>query len=419
MSSPTEPTADSPVPQPEDEVPSSPGFESSPSSPALGGSLAPEVDSDDDIEEDKDSSSSGSNSSSLNVAHLSEADRSALYATLMPKTIQQPADIQKVHVVKIALLYNPKSGAKKGEKLAHQAVKLFNKRGVDVELFPLQRKGHAKDICKTINVDNYSTICILGGDGTVHESINGYMEREDDARTRVPLSVLPGGTGNSFILEIQGEVKLKTAVEHIIRGLSCSIDISRVFFPSNETSIFLFNSLHWGMASNVNMMAEQLRWMGKAVRYTTASLMEVFKGEKTLAIIEMVDKDGVRTTVKGEYSLCIANNIQTAAKGMKLAPDAKLNDGLIDVILVNSKKALDLAQLFPKFYDGSHVKLKFVEYKQVKSFLIIPLEKDDPEYMEGFYNPDVVEEILDIDGELSGIAPFKCTVIPRALRVIV
>jgi diacylglycerol kinase family enzyme len=137
--------------------------------------------------------------------------------------------------------------------------------------------------------------------------------------------------------------------------------------------------------------------MGKAVRYTTASLMEVFKGEKTLAIIEMVDKgregvlrsrkrrwkegrilneasinainiDGVRTTVKGEYSLCIANNICTAAKGMKLAPDAKLNDGLIDVILVNSKKTLDLAQLFPKFYDGSHVKLKFVEYKQVHLF---------------------------------------------------
>lgn len=58
--------------------------------------------------------------------------------------------VVQVHVVKIALLYNPKSGAKKGEKLAHQAVKLFNKRGVDVELFPLQRKGHAKDICKVL-----------------------------------------------------------------------------------------------------------------------------------------------------------------------------------------------------------------------------------------------------------------------------
>jgi diacylglycerol kinase family enzyme len=68
-----------------------------------------------------------------------------------------------------------------------------------------------------------------------------------------------GGTGNSFVLEIQGEVKIKTAVQHIIRGLSVTIDISKVFFPSNETSIYLFNSLHWGMASNVNMMAEQLR----------------------------------------------------------------------------------------------------------------------------------------------------------------
>jgi diacylglycerol kinase family enzyme len=58
----------------------------------------------------------------------------------------------QVHVVKIALLYNPKSGAKKGEKLAHQAQKLFHNHGVDVEMFPLQRKGHAKDICKVIRV---------------------------------------------------------------------------------------------------------------------------------------------------------------------------------------------------------------------------------------------------------------------------
>lgn len=45
---------------------------------------------------------------------------------------------------------------------------------------------------KTINVDLYSCICVLGGDGTVHESINGYMERDDDARLRVPLAVIPG-----------------------------------------------------------------------------------------------------------------------------------------------------------------------------------------------------------------------------------
>jgi diacylglycerol kinase (ATP) len=336
----------------------------------------------------------------------------------MPKTISLPADISKTHVTKVALLYNPKSGAKKGEKLAKQATKMLNSHGVAVDLISLERKNHAKELCRTMDVFQYNAICILGGDGTFHESINGYMERTDDARLRVPLAALPGGTGNSFVLELQGNVDIKTAVEHVIRGLSCPIDISKVFFPSTETHEYLFNSLHWGMASNVNVMAEQLRWMGKAVRYTTASLLEVFKGEKTLAIIQMEDKDGKRTTVKGEYSLCIANNIRTAAKGMKLAPDAMLNDGLIDVILINSKKTTDLAQLYPKFHDGSHVKLKFVEYKQVKSFSIIPLEKDDPEYVEGGI-PDVAEEILDIDGELSGIAPFKCTVIPRAIRVIV
>lgn len=204
------------------------------------------------------------------------------------------------------------------------------------------------------------------------------MEREDDARLRVPLAVIPGkhdlllfcktvkfnfkiltirshwcniwfslvgGTGNSFVLELQGEVKIKTAVQHIIRGLSVSIDISKVFislflmhfnilyyfiwFSSfynniviNRNTLLMCNrfssppmrpastsSIHcigvwpltwtwWLNNSGISysIFFSLLRywlyysWMGKAVRYTTASLMEVFKGEKTLAIIEMVDK---------------------------------------------------------------------------------------------------------------------------------
>eukprot|EP01114_Cavostelium_apophysatum_P017889 TRINITY_DN5406_c0_g1_i1.p1 TRINITY_DN5406_c0_g1~~TRINITY_DN5406_c0_g1_i1.p1 ORF type:complete len:414 (-),score=60.68 TRINITY_DN5406_c0_g1_i1:75-1226(-) len=357
---------------------------------------------------------------SISVVNLgNQESQPGLWDSLLPKTFITPANPTKIHVTKVAILFNPKSGAKKGEKLAKKAEQIFRSHGVLVELIPLQRKGHARELCRTMDVDKYSVICILGGDGTFHESINGYMERTDNARLRVPLAVLPGGTGNSFALELQGQVNLKTSIEHIFRGLCANIDICSVFFPSNEQTIYSFNSLHWGMASNVNITAEQLRWMGKAIRYTTASLMEVFKGEMTMAYVEMVDRDGKVIRMKEEFSLCIANMICTAAKGMKIAPDAKLNDGLIDVLLVKSKKTTDLAQMFPKFYDGSHVKLKFVEYHQVKSFCIIPLEKDDPDFVEGNFNTDVMEEILDIDGELSGIAPFKCTVIPKALKVII
>lgn len=85
---------------PRNDMPSSPVFgrQSPPLSPQVGGE---DIDDDiglEDAEIDKDDSSSGS-ASSLNVAHLSEADRSALYATLMPKSIQQPADIQKVYSI--------------------------------------------------------------------------------------------------------------------------------------------------------------------------------------------------------------------------------------------------------------------------------------------------------------------------------
>jgi len=334
---------------------------------------------------------------------------------VLPEVFIKPAHTTTIKVKAIALIYNPKSGAKKGEKRAKKAVQFLSKHEIAVDLFPTQKRNHAEELCQTLNVDKYDVICLLGGDGTLHEAINGYMRRTDDAKSRIPLAVLPGGTGNSFVLELQGIVDFDSALQRIVRGITVPIDLAEVFFPTAEDKIYLFNSLHWGMASKVNVKAEQLRWMGKAIRYTTAALLEIVQGEMTSAIVEIIDKDGKRIRMKkNQYSFCIANNICTAAKGMKLAPDAKLNDGLIDLLLFRSDHMKDLAQVFRKFYDGTHTQLDFVDYFQVKSFLIIPLEKENADEEE----QEVLEEILDIDGELKGIAPFKCTVLPRALRVI-
>jgi len=337
----------------------------------------------------------------------------------LPETFIRPGDSSRINVKRVALIYNPKSGAKKGEKMSKDAVQFFTKHEITVDLVPTQKKNHAEELCRTLDViGKYDVVILLGGDGTLHEGINGWMTRNDDARKSIPLAVIPGGTGNSFVLELQnGIVDFRTSLERIVRGIVCPIDLAEVYFPTTENKIYLFNSLHWGMASKVNVKAEQLRWMGKAIRYTTAALLEIVNGEMTSAIIEIVDKDGVRKTMRNQYSFVIANNICTAAKGMKMAPDAKLNDGLMDLLLFRSDHMKDLAQVFRKFYDGTHTKLDFVDYYQVKSFLIIPLEKEEKGLE--IEDQEVMEEILDIDGELKGIAPFKCTVLPRSIKVIV
>lgn len=70
---------------------------------------------------------------------------------------------------------------------------------VKVDMVPLERKGHGEELCETMSIEGIDVICCLGGDGTFHECVNGYMRRKDDARLKVPLAVLPGGTGNSTL----------------------------------------------------------------------------------------------------------------------------------------------------------------------------------------------------------------------------
>jgi diacylglycerol kinase family enzyme len=292
----------------------------------------------------------------------------------------------------------------------------------------------------------------------------------------VPLALIAGGTGNSFALELQGSTRLRHVVATIARGLHVPIDIARITMPrasasasssapaaaspvasasslpapspaepeTQEEVLYCFNSLHWGLGSKVNVMAERLRWMGNAVRYTTATLLELVHGSLTPATVLYEDREGLVHELTDRFCLIIANNIMSAAKGMKMAPLARLNDGLIDLLLITSYRPTDLFQVFRKLYEGTHVDLPYVKYLQVRRFSITPYgptaaasssasssagpsaaasatsgQQQQPSGAGGEGECEVSEELVDIDGELKGSTPFRCDVVPLAVRVIV
>lgn len=83
-----------------------------------------------------------------------------------------------------------------------------------------------------------------------------------------------------------------------------------------------------------------------------------------------------------------------------MAPKAKLNDGLIDLLIIRSHKTFDLLSIFSKVYNGTHTDLDYVEYKQVKWFAIIPFRPDGEVVLDQDQNVDA-EEVVDIDGVFS------------------
>ncbi|KYR02009.1 sphingosine kinase related protein [Tieghemostelium lacteum] len=446
----------------------------------------------------------------------------------------EPSRVQRIKVSNVVIIYNPHSGSKVGEKIMSEAKKYFEAHHISVQSIPTEYKGHAEDLCRTIDISEIDVVCLVGGDGTIHEAINGIMKRDPESRDKFVLACIPAGTGNSFVLELQGKISIKYQCERVVNGLTVPIDIAKVTvikkdslaqecnrrktefqmlkkkyghltvaneeeqislsssqeagrksimamkqirpdalmeFASqqqiqlantttntNEVAeqpevFYSFNSIHWGLGSKINITAEKMRWMGKAVRYTTAALFELFKGQKILARVEYEDANGEVTALEDEFCLAIVNNIQGAAKGMKMAPKAKLNDGLFDLLLIKSHKTFDLMNIFTKVYDGTHTELNYVIYKQVKRFSITPFKKDKERKKrlrkekkriraaikagkDHVKNPleilktecntilseledQIDEEIIDIDGELKGATPFFCEVIPRSVRVVV
>jgi len=346
--------------------------------------------------------------------------------TQLPPSIQSPSRAARVTVSNVLVLYNPYSGAKKGESVFKKANSLFMRANVKVQSVKLERRGHAEELCRTMDLSPFDVLVPIGGDGTIHECVNGLMKRNDNVKSRLVVSPIPAGTGNSFVLELQGTLGTHLAVQRILRGVNVPIDVFKLKIPHKDASrgdeeVYCFNSLHWGLASKVNVTAEKLRWMGKAARYTTAAFIELFSGSQTLATVLMEEADGSVREYHEEFSLIIANNIKGAAKGMQIAPNAKLNDGLIDLLLIRSDRPLDLLSIFDKFYKGTHIYLPFVEYRQVRKFSITPYEKKSEKGIEvrTERRPSVAEELVDVDGELKGSTPLTCEACAGGLRFIV
>lgn len=283
-------------------------------------------------------------------------------------------------VERVLLLYNPFSGNKKGEKLAKKAIKLFGKNGVEVVAKRSEKRGDIEEFARTANLNHVNVVITIGGDGTFHECINGWMKRDSQETQEIPLALIAGGTGNSFCRELYGNTKIENAVDHILRGYYCPMDLFRVCLPNSKgcsfepTVYYSFNSVHWGLASRVNVLAEKMRWLGNAIRYTTASVIQVFQGERTRAKMLIENPDGSQIEYQDEFCFIIANNIISGAKGMKVAPRALINDGLIDLMIVRSAQKRHLMKIVTGMYDnGAHINLPWVEFRQVKSFCIKPI----------------------------------------------
>jgi len=289
------------------------------------------------------------------------------------------------------LTVNPHGGTKQGTLLLKKVKPIFDAAGAELFIIETTFAGHAQELANQLDLSAYDGFIGIGGDGTLHEIINGMLSRYDG--NKIPIGIIPGGSGNSYMHDLSLTDPL-SAAKAIIQGTTRSLDTARVHM--NHIIKYANNMIGWGLVTDVGNRAEHFRWLGTN-RYTILSVVEVFRHKNRSATLILDNK-----TIEDEFTFIIACNSIHVGKGMKMAPRAKLDDGLIDLIVIRSGASRTrLLQVLPKLFDGSHINEPEVEYYQTSKFSLIP----------------EIDEILNIDGEIMGSTPIKVSMLSNAIEI--
>ncbi len=268
-----------------------------------------------------------------------------------------------------------------------------------------QAADHATELVRLALQHGSEKIIAVGGDGTVHECINGFFENEKLINPQATLGCIMMGTGCDFRKSLGIERGYEPAINAIVDGKTKTIDIGRLSYIDHQgcEMVGFFNNLaSFGMGGAVDMAVADNRWakkLGGKFAYLWASAKVLFTFRNPQLTIRI---DG-QTLYSGRSKLGVVANGKYGGGGMFFAPDAELDDGLFDVVLFRDLSISDILRNFVKIYSGTHI-----DGEQVTHHRGACVEVDSDETI-----------LLDIDGEALGSAPVKFEVMPGKVRVFV
>lgn len=290
---------------------------------------------------------------------------------------------------------NPASGGgatgRRWPEIAHRAAAL----GLVGDALLSEEPGHLAELARQAVREGASTLVVVGGDGSVHEVVNGMAEAEG-----VELAVLPHGTGFDFARTFGITRKLDAAIATALSGDVREIDLGLASYRSwagGEERAFFANVGSAGISGAIAKRAnETSKALGGKISYYWATL-SVFARWQTGEM--RITVDGARRSGK-MIDVLVANG-RYVAGGMMMCPEAEPDDGVLDVLVIGDVTKRDLLFTLPKTYRGRHLPHPRLELLRGRT---VTIDADEP-------------LPLELDGEQPGTTPVRLEVVPRALRL--
>ncbi len=303
------------------------------------------------------------------------------------------------------LVVNPRSGGgKTAEIFSSMQATIEHALGVADVVFT-ERSGHAIELSREATLAGRGLVIAVGGDGTFNEVVNGVLEAGGGEHTRV--GIVGQGTGGDFRKSLDLEHRLDRYLDAIASGRERKLDIGKLRYKDDTGATrerYFVNILSAGMGGLVDRhVADASRALGGTVAYFGASVKALAQcREGRLRCTSTTDDAPTERRVR-TYMIAICNG-QYFGSGMRVAPMAKVDDGLLHVVSIGGASKLAFALTARSIYSGTHLGKPGTESWSCKK---ISIELENEEARERF--------LLDCDGEPIGGMPIDVEVVPGAV----
>ena len=283
----------------------------------------------------------------------------------------------------VGLIVNPTAGRGSGRDNHQVIVSEFEKLGIEVLDLTSRSSAEAEAKARVaIANQKIDALVVAGGDGMVHLGVNLVTEAQ------IPLGVIACGTGNDSARA------LGLPINDVQWAAPRQVDVGLV--ENDKGRFYFFGSISAGFDALVNARANKWKYPKGPSRYRLAMFRELAAFKKLR----------YKLIVDGEYHeldamLCAITNVNCYGGGMMVTPEAKPDDGELDLFIVHKISRPELIKIFPSVYTGGHVSHPAVEIVRVKNVEI-----------------DSGTTPAFADGEPAGHSPMKISVVPAALQIL-
>ena len=349
----------------------------------------------------------------------------------------------------ILIFINPHSGKGKGPQVFQKLLKpALETKKLPFETVFTEFAGHAKDVIKHADLNLFSAIVSVSGDGLVHEIYSGLYERPDwDSACRIPVGLLPGGSGCALNCSLLRELDkkldglnnpgLKASADNIANGVNQNevtpLDLVEIDLENDSKKVISFFGVTIGVIADSDIGSEWMRCIGQIRSYlyvaarifwpkpylikisylpldidrTTGKPIPVGEKEPKLSLpplSEPVPEDWV--TVEEKFHFVYALNLSLLDSVTCLAPDSKVGDGIMWMVLV--KNSLSFFKIIGWFMDpseGPDTSLEGLDLIPIRAFRM------EPKYpLDGY---------LSVDAESYPFGAVQGQILPKKGRLCV